>query len=177
EFNNIFYLDDYNKNSFIKTIEDNNILFIMKPHPRDEFFYKKNPDVLPDTANFKIVYNEDFYNNGIENYELFKFVDVMVSDYSSAPIDYLILNRPVIYLNSLAEGYSAKRGMILEENYEILMPGVKVVTYKDFEQQLLDNLYKDSYKQERERLLPLIHKYMDFNSCKRIYKVIESLKK
>ena len=176
DFNNIFYLDDYNEDDFIKLLENQNILFIMKPHPREEFYYREHPEVIPNSDNFKIVYNEDFYSNGIEHYELFKFIDLMISDYSSAPIDYLILNRPVLYLNNLAEDYSNKRGMILEDNYEILMPGVKVVTFKDFQVQLLDSLYADSYRQEREKKLPLIHKYRDFNSCERIYKVMESLK-
>ena len=49
-------------------------------------------------------------------------------------------------------------------------------TYKEFKQQFIENLYHDSYKQEREKSLPLIHKYRDFNSCERIYKVMESLK-
>lgn len=175
-FNNIFYFDDYDEKSFIKTLVNNHILFIMKPHPAEEFFYKQNPNVLPQSTNFKIVFNDDFYSNNIEHYGLFKFMDCMVSDYSSAPIDYLILNRPVVYLNSLANDYNATRGMILEDNYEILMPGVKVTTYTDFEKVLLDALTKDSYKQERERLLPLIHKYRDFNSCDRIYNIMKDLK-
>ena len=176
EFNNIFYLDDYNKDDFIKTIEENNILFIMKPHPWEEYFYKKNPDVVPKSENFKIVYNEDFYKNDIEQYELFKFIDCMISDYSSSPIDFLLLNKPVIYMNALAEGYSKSRGMTLEDNYEILMPGIKITKYAEFMPALLDALSKDSYKQERERLLPLIHKYRDFNSCERIYNIMKDLK-
>lgn len=175
EFNNIFYLDDYNENDFVKILEDNNILFLMKPHPIEAYFYTENTDILPKTENFRIIVNEDFYSNDIQPYEIFKFVDLMISDYSSAALDYLILNRPVIYLNNLAEDYNSNRGMVLEDNYEILMPGVKVLTYKDFEKQLIENLYNDTYKQERERLLPLIHKYRDFNSSERIFKVMERL--
>lgn len=176
DFNNIFYFDDYDEQKFIEILESNNILFIMKPHPKEEFFYRENPEVLPKTKNFRLVDNREFFNRDIEYYQLFKFADLMISDYSSAPIDFLILDKPVLYLNNLAEDYSSKRGMILEDNYEILMPGLKAVTFEDFKVQFLDCLYKDSYKSERERLLPLIHKYRDFNSCKRICEVMESLK-
>ena len=176
EFDNIFYLDDYIEKDFIKTLEQNNILFIMKPHPADEGYYKEHLEVLPKSKNFKTVYNEDFYNNDIENYELFKFIDLMISDYSSAAIDYLILNRPVIYLNNLADDYKSKRGMLLEDNYELLMPGIKVLTFKELKEQLLDNLYNDPYKATREQQLQILHKYRDFNSCERIYKIMEKLK-
>jgi hypothetical protein len=93
----------------------------------------------------------------------------MISDYSSVTLDYLILNKPVIYLNSLAEDYSKTRGMILEDNYEITMPGIKVVTYKDLERELIENLETDKYKQEREKSLPLVHKYCDNKSAERVY--------
>jgi len=176
EFKNIFYLDDYNESSFVDFIEKNNILFIMKPHPREEYLYKTNSSILPDSKNFRILFGNELSSLDIQTYELFKFVDCMVSDYSSAPIDFLILNRPVVYLNSLAEGYSKNRGMILEDNYEILMPGVKVKTYSNFEKALIDALTVDSFKQKREELLPLIHKYRDFNSCDRIYNIMKELK-
>lgn len=175
-YNNIFYLNDFDEKDFIKTIEENNILFIMKPHPISENFYKQNCNVLPKSQNFKIVYNDYFYSNQIEHYELFKFIDLMISDYSSAPLDYLILNRPVAYLNNLADDYNKTRGIILEDNYEILMPGIKILTYNNLKSQLIDILNGDSYKEEREKLLPIIHKYRDFNTCERIYQIMKTLK-
>ncbi|MBQ8459722.1 CDP-glycerol glycerophosphotransferase family protein [bacterium] len=175
EFNNIFYLDDFNEESFIRTIEDNNILFIMKPHPMDEFFYRKHPEVIPSSDNFKIIYNDDLVEKDVRFYTIYKFIDLMISDYSSAPLDYLYLNRPVVWINSLAEDYGKHKGMTLEDNFEMLMLGPKVVTYKNLEKEVIDGLYNDSQRAERERLLPLIHKYRDFNSCERIYDVMKNL--
>ena len=171
EFTNIFYLNDYDENDFVKMLEDNNILFILKPHPTEEFFYKKHKNIVPKSDNFKMVFNETFYYNNIQPYEIYKFVDLMISDYSSAAIDYMLLNRPVVYINSLAEDYGATRGMVLEDNFELLMPGVKVVTYKDLREQVMDGLTVDSHRAEREKFLPLMHKYRDFHSCERVYEV------
>ena len=173
DFNNIFYMDDYNNEDFIKTIEDNNILFIMKPHPLEEKFYIENPEVLPKSKNFRVIFDKDL--RGMDIYESFKYVDLMISDYSSVTIDYLLLNRPILYIDSLSEDYASTRGMILEDNYRILMPGVKVKTYKDFKVELTDNLEYDKYKDEREKVLPLIHKYMDYNANERIFKIMENL--
>lgn len=170
EFNNIFYLNDFNENNFIETIEDNNILFLMKPHPLEEDFYKENQNLLPLSKNFQILYDEDL--EGLDIYELFKYTDLMISDYSSVTIDYLLLNKPVLYLDNLSDDYKNTRGFILEDNYKILMPGAQVNNFNQFKEELLENLINDKYKFEREKSIPLIHKYIDFNSNKRIYEIM-----
>ena len=75
-----------------------------------------------------------------------------------------------------ADEYAKNRGLILEDNSDILMPGIKARSFAEFQNAMKDALTKDSYKQERERLLPLIHKYRDFNSCDRIYNIMKDLK-
>jgi len=175
EFKNIFYMKDYDEERFLNYLQKENILLLMKPHPLDEKYYKEHPELLPKSDNFRIIDNEELRNIDIDFYEMFKFVDCMISDYSSVTIDYLILNKPVIFLFNQSEEYVKNRGLILEDNSDILMPGVKVKTYSNFEKALIDALTVDSFKQKREELLPLIHKYRDFNSCDRIYNVIKRI--
>ena len=174
-FNNIFYMDDYDKNIFKEVIEQEDILFLIKPHPHEENFYKEHPEIIPDGDRFKVIYNEDLEQNGIDLYEMFSHIDLMLCDYSSVAIDYLILNKPVIYLNNLAKEYSKGRGMILSDNFEILMPGVKVNNFKVFMTELINNLKTDEYKQTREKMLPLIHKYRDDKASERIYEIMKGL--
>lgn len=175
EYNNIFYFNDYNEERFVKYLDKNNILFLMKPHPFDEQFYQEHLDTLPKTENFKIVFNDDFTQNGIYSYEIFKFIDLMISDFSSVTLDYLILNRPVIYLSNLTDEYKQNRGMILPDNTEFFMPGSKASSYNDLEKAFGENLYSDINKHERERVLPLIHKYRDNKSSERVYEIMKGL--
>jgi len=176
EFNNIFYMDDYNHEEFIKMLEDNQILFIVKPHPLDERFYKPFVDnMYSKTSNVKVLYNEDLLQAKIQLYEIFKFVDLMISDFSSIAIDYLILNRPVIYLNNLDDEYIENRGVVLEDNHKIFTPGAKASCWGELTAEINNALYNDIYKPKRESMLPLIHKYCDNKSSERIYQFITEL--
>ena len=65
--------------------------------------------------------------------------------------------------------------LILEDNFEVLMPGKKVLDYENLSKEMLANLLEDTYKNERERAFLLIHKYRDFNSSKRVYEVMKEL--
>lgn len=174
-YNNLFYFEDYDEKRFVNYIEEKNILFLMKPHPFDEYFYEQNLETLPKSKNFKIIFNKDLKENSIYSYELFKFIDLMISDFSSVTLDYLILNRPVIYLNNLTEEYQNNRGMILPDNTEFFMPGSKVKTFIELEDALNKNLKEDIFKSERERILPLIHKYRDNKSSERVYEIMKGL--
>ncbi len=175
DYENIFYMDDYEENSFVKYLEDNNVLFLMKPHPFDEKFYLTKLDTMPKSGNFRIVYGSDFIDNDLNTYEIFKYVDLMISDFSSVTVDYAILNRPVIYLNNLSGEYNKNRGMILEDNTDLLMAGVKVSSFKLLLEEITNNLEFDSKKVEREKILPLLHKYPDDKACERIYEIMKSL--
>ena len=96
----------------------------------------------------------------------------MVSDFSSVTLDYLIINRPVIYLDNLTADYSQNRGMILPDNYELFMPGHKVKTYFDLEDKILKSLFEDDMRTLREKTIPLIHKYQDNKASERIFKIM-----
>lgn len=172
EYDNIFYFDNFDNTKFVEFLEKNNLLFIMKPHPLDEDFYRKNKDTLPVSNNFKIVYDEDFKKHSFSLYELLRYTDLMVSDFSSVTLDYLIINRPVIYLDNLTADYSQNRGMILPDNYELFMPGHKVKTYFDLEDKILKSLFEDDMRTLREKTIPLIHKYQDNKASERIFKIM-----
>lgn len=175
EYNNIFYFENFTNSDFVEFLEKNNILFVMKPHPHDEKFYLENLDTLPQSDNFKVIFDKDLKDNKIDLYEMFKYTDLMIGDYSSVTIDFLILNRPVLYLDNLSEDYSSTRGMILPDNYEILMPGHMIKTYKELEEKIIDSLTVDSTKDLRTRTIPLLHKHCDAKASERIFEIMKGL--
>ncbi|MCK5176725.1 MAG: CDP-glycerol glycerophosphotransferase family protein, partial [Candidatus Aenigmarchaeota archaeon] len=176
EFDNIFYMDDYKQERFFEFIEKENILFILKPHPFDERHYREymqnNQFKHP---NFKVLYNQDFTEENIYLYELFSYVDLMITDFSSISIDFMITKKPVIFLDNLTSQYNNNRGMVLEDNFEILMPGFKAKNYDELEKSIIDSLTIDSYKENRLKALPLLHKYFDSNASERIYEIMKKL--
>lgn len=175
EFSNIFYMDDFEHQKFLDYLEKENILFILKPHPMEEKLYKQKIAELSNSDRFKVVYNEDLEEKKISLYEIFKFVDLMISDFSSVAVDYLVLNRPVVYLNNYDEEYKTNRGVVLEDNYTVFMPGSKVNNFNELLIAVDNNIKNDISKDLRIHNMPFIHKYMDGNSCGRIYEIMKGL--
>ena len=176
KFNNIFYFDDYNEHEFYQMLEKQNVLFIIKPHPMDEVFYKKYLEKGNlNHPNIRVLYNEDIINNNFYFYEFFALADLMITDYSSIGIDYLINKKPIIYLTQTEDEYSKNRGFILPDNYQIFMPGEKVNSYKELVRAIEDSLTIDSWKNKRQEALPLLHKYIDNKASERIFDIMKKL--
>ena len=176
KFKNIFYCNDYSDNDFFKFIEENNILFVIKPHPFDEKFYMNYLfEGKFQHPNLKFIFDKDLKENDFYFYEFFTLADLMITDYSSIAIDYLVTKKPVIFLKSTVEEYSQSRNFILEDNYEIVMAGEKVYNFKELLIAMHDALTIDSYKDKRLKKLPLLHKYTDSNSSERIYQIMKTL--
>ena len=175
-FENIFYCSDYSRETFFKTLEENNILFIIKPHPFDERFYRhyieKGELYHP---NIRVIFNKDMTSNDLYFYEFFQFADLMITDFSSIGIDYLITKKPIIFLNTLAQEYNNIRGFILEDNYELLEPGAKVHKFSELIDAMQDALTNDSWKEKRLEQVSLLHKFFDSKASERIYNVMENL--
>lgn len=176
EFNNIFYMNDYNEEKFYSELEKNNILLVIKPHPFEENFYRNyvgNGGL--NHPNIKMVYNKDMEENKFYFYEFFSCADLMITDFSSIGIDYLITKKPIIFLNLLSDEYNKNRGFTLPDNYEIMMPGEKVQNFEQLLSAIEDALTVDSQKDTREKMLPLLHKYTDSKASERIYDIMRGL--
>ncbi len=176
EFNNIFYFDDYSSKKLCNFLEEKNALLIIKPHPFDEKFYKeylKKGNLI--NANIKFIFNADIKKNNFYFYEFFQHTDLMITDFSSIAIDYLIANKPVLFLDNLSKEYENNRGFIIEDNYNILMPGEKIKSFTELLIKINDAITVDSWKEKRTLSLPLLHKYQDDKSCERIYNIMKEL--
>ena len=76
--------------------------------------------------------------------------DVLITDYSSIYIDYLLLDRPMIFLPYDKEEYLSVRGMNFK--YEEVTPGEQPETFADFLKALEHALYADTFAGERKRV-------------------------
>ncbi|MDE6052605.1 MAG: CDP-glycerol glycerophosphotransferase family protein, partial [Lachnospiraceae bacterium] len=88
--------------------------------------------------------------------------------------DYLLLDRPIVFTDRDVNSYAAHRGVILEP-LEFWRPGAVVHTMDLLIQELekaLDN--QNYYGEERKRLMPLVHRYQDGQSTKRLFEMIET---
>lgn len=124
---------------------------------------------------FKLVFNniivvrdEELQNMGIQLYQLINYADAMVSDYSSISIDFMIVDKPIIYTLDDYEEYNKSRGLF-PENAIDYMPGYHVYNAQELEKSIAEIASGiDRYMEARRKVVDQYHTYRDGNSSKRI---------
>lgn len=105
--------------------------------------------------------------------ELLVHTDILVTDYSSICLDYVLTDRPIIFVPYDLESYATYRGFMMD--YDLLTPGPKVTTQRDFVAALDRYLDDPDADQERRRQVrDLLHKHLDGKACERLLAAIRA---
>jgi CDP-glycerol glycerophosphotransferase len=108
------------------------------------------------------------YANDRDAYPFFQMIDVMITDYSSIYMDYLLLDRPVVFYCPDYDHY-VTHNREFQFPYEEMTPGPKCRSQEDLHTALkLAAFGDDGYQKERKALLNKAFSYQDGNSSKRI---------
>lgn len=78
---------------FSEYLNKNNVLLVFKLHHLQadlDVFHKKFDNIL-------ILRDEDLSSDGVQLYQVVKYADIIISDYSSISIDAMVLDIPLIY--------------------------------------------------------------------------------
>lgn len=78
-----------------------------------------------------MIENDQLVEADIQINELLGWADALISDYSSAAIDYLILNRPIAFTLDDVEEYSSSRGFVFD-NIRNWLPGKEIFSVDEF---------------------------------------------
>lgn len=145
-------------------LSENDMVMIVKLHP----FQKKNTVNCGRLSNIVLLENEQLTMLDIQVNELMGWADALISDYSSAAIDYLILNRPIAFTLDDVEEYSSSRGFVFDDIREWL-PGKEILSVDDFKV-FVEEIGKgiDSSKEKREQIRNKVHQFCDDNSSQRV---------
>lgn len=167
---NLFRLKDYEKEGFADFLKENQAAFIYKLHPIEQTAFSGRKFSLgPDC--FELT-DDLLFENDTRYCDLLNVFDVMVSDYSSIAYDYLLLNRPIVYLIPDYEEYVSERGFVFH-NIDMFMPGEKVRYFKDMLSALEEAFNNpEKYEKERESVLAYRFDFMDDQSSRRCYETI-----
>jgi CDP-glycerol glycerophosphotransferase (TagB/SpsB family) len=139
----------------LKLSKEENYLVVIKFHDKMD---KNIQDLYKKQKSKKlIILDDDDITNAL------KFSDIMISDTSSVVYEFLLLDKPVITLNSSSEN--------------ILWKDIK--NPKELETEVNTTFYKeDKFKQERKKIIQLYHPYNDGKSAYRmINAVLEHIQK
>lgn len=107
--------------------------------------------------------------------ELMQYSDCLITDYTSVYFDYLLLDKPVIFNFYDFEKYKEFRGFSFDPLNGIIA-GEVFTDEKSFCEKLeLVLSGEDKWKQKRQWVRELVHKYVDDDSSQRIYDFIFKL--
>lgn len=128
----------------------NNCLFLIKKH-----FYHRNdtPADLTGIDNIRDITSQSF-----DSQLLLKAADILITDYSSCYIDYLLLDRPIVYYNYDMENYLMNdREMYFP--YDTVTPGFKATDFTGLMGCLTDVIEKnlDDFSAERARVRDIMY--------------------
>lgn len=150
-----------------KYLEEKKCLLIIKIHPMQNLVNLK----INDLSNIKVLTGKKVKELGIDNYRLMKSVDSLISDYSAASGDFLLLDRPLAY--TLDDMNEYKLGFITDDIHEFIA-GHEIYNMQDFYNYLNDIIEdKDPYEKKRQDLIDYFYDYKDGKACERLVKLLD----
>jgi CDP-glycerol glycerophosphotransferase (TagB/SpsB family) len=170
--NNFNLLNDFGFEDKMMTnlLKKHKAILLIKLHPED---YKKSKSILDDlqdSHSIRIISDQDIDS---DVYPLLTKTDILITDYSSVYLDFLMLDRPIIFAAFDREMYeSHDRGFYF--NYDKVTPGYKATNWREVCLRLEDALKVDKHKGLRLKLRDKMIKYPDGRSCERVFKYLEA---
>ena len=153
------YFTDLNKNELNLLMIKTNSIFIVKLHPKSN----------------KIKFSEEQYSNlEFINNEILDIniilskTDILITDYSSIYIDFLLFNKPIIFTPFDFKNYIENNRNLYYDYYEIT-PGKKCNSWDDTLKEIKEIFNgNDHFSLNRKNIKTMYHKYADTNNCSRI---------
>ena len=167
---NIFRLADYDSSKLNAFLEEHNTALIYKLHPIEQTAFKGR--TFGNTERILELDEEMLFDADVRYDELLNAFDIMITDYSSIAYDFLMLDRPIIYLLPDYQEYTSERGFVFNhiDNY---MPGEKVFSFADMLIALDEELcYPQKSHDIRKFVTSVRFDYGDGNSAKRCMDVL-----
>lgn len=169
---NIFYFDEFSEEGWLNFLEKNNYLLILKLHPMEEDVFRERYSKYD--RNIMFLSSNELIENNIDLYQLLPSTDILLTDYSSIYFDYLLLDKPIIFLNNDIDAYRKSRGIMLEP-YDFWTPGYKVNNQNDLIESIEKSFKDDVYSSKREEIKNIFHYYQDGKATDRLIKFIEDI--
>ena len=147
-------------------LEKQNCIVIAKLHPY------QNVKVVSTCGSRIFLYKKGF---DFTFYDVMKCADMMITDYSSIGIDWLLLDKPIIYNLYDYDLYKEVRGFAYEP-YSFLCGGAVVSNDEELIREI-DIAFKsnDMYKAKREQVLDLMYNGKHFDATKKVFDMLENI--
>jgi CDP-ribitol ribitolphosphotransferase / teichoic acid ribitol-phosphate polymerase len=173
---NLFGFEEFNEREFNNYLESNGIVLIYKLHPNEEPYLSKYINNLNPEYSFHLS-DRLIMEAKLDLYDILNSCDLLMTDYSGIYFDYLLLDRPMVFIPIDLEEYEKSRGFLYGP-YDEWTPGPKVIEQYSLQEEILKSLSDiNYYKKDRNRLKNIVHKYHNDNSSHRVLNLIDNIMK
>lgn len=141
----LFPFQDMDRERLCQWLEEKKIFLCIRLHLYDQTGYQWIQELDRTGSRIRFL-NED---RTVDIMEALKEFDLLITDYSSIYMDYLLTGKPILFLPYDQEAYLKERGMNFP--YDQVTPGPKPKTFQEFLNSMEDLLYNhDGYVRQRE---------------------------
>lgn len=167
---NPFNYNDYDVARIDDFLEQTNSYIVAKLHFADGALFSQDNIDLP--KRFLLLDGEALTKRMLTIYHVMNAFDALITDYSSAYTDFMLLNRPIVFSCPDFDAYEADRGFIMQDP-TLMMPGPIVDSWDGLQEQLRSVAEgKDDYADTRARMMSLFHDVRDGNSSQRLFEAM-----
>jgi CDP-glycerol glycerophosphotransferase (TagB/SpsB family) len=162
----MFLNEIFNLNLLNQFCCEHHILFLIKKH----YYHNQEIENLEDYDNIKDITQKEY-----DSQQLLKHADILITDYSSCFVDFLLLNRPVLFYNYDYEEYVVN-DRDLYFDYETTTPGVKAKNFNELFVALSNFIIKgiDPFFEKREAVKNIFYSKNNQNKVGR--KILDYVK-
>lgn len=146
-------------------LEKNGMELYLKLHPVN----KPKDDFKKEIEKSKFIH----FLDTDDIYEVMYDMDILITDFSSIYIDFLLTDRPIVFTPFDKEGYLTKERELYYE-YDEVTPGPKAYNWDEVLECLQEIVTQDKFCLEREKIKNKFHKYKDANSSQRLYGLLSA---
>lgn len=105
--------------------------------------------------------------------DILPYVNILISDYSGIWADFLLLDRPMVFVPYDLELYENEEGLLYD--YDLITPGPKVSRFCELLRVIEDYSSDPSRDSERrDNIKRMFHEFEDGMAYKRIYQLVKN---
>ncbi len=144
-------------------LKEESAYFLYRPHHHGGIFSKED---IKQLSNFIYLDNMIMPDSQMA----ISIIDYLITDYSSIFVDFLLLNKPIVFFVFDLDNYKNKRGLVIDYDNDVMTPGPKVLDLET----LIDEIHKllqgkDEFYDIRSESRRFFHNNLDNRSTERIW--------
>ena len=164
-----FPFDDFEIEKMNALLEEKDAYLILRTHFLDDDSVRDGTDHHPFGSERIVILNRSSVR---DIQEILPYVDVLISDYSGIWMDFLLLDRPIVFVPYDLESYEENEGLLY--SYHDITPGPKVLRFDEFLRAL--NTYAANPLEDSDmrcQIKRIFHEFEDGKAYERIYQLIK----